>query len=545
MRRQESWVQRVGLGLAVAALFFAAAEGLLRLNGFRYAPPVKVLEVPTVADYIGTYEHYWPTHLTPPGYVWRTEPNTKITDAHGFRRPGVADRKDPAKMRIAFLGGSTTQGGYPAYPERTIRLLNEAAGRQRFEHLNAACSSYSTHQSLLALQRWVLPLKPDVLLVYHGWNDGYLQSDGYSDREKDPLAGDAALAASSALTWLRQWRLTQALGWLVRRLDRTWPRPRVGERAFAENLRHIAEICRREGVPLVLLTRPATRLRPLPALDEMSLTAYERLLGTRDRAAIYTRLHARQNAVIRRIAAAYEHVSLADASAFLDDIQARQRKGAYGDHITIFQRDACHLGDFANQLLAEFLARELSARFAPELEAGISARINSPTYALALAAEFNAALRPWEALYQARKAQTRSTDPEIQARGAALAEEAAANMEFATLFYEGRWGGSAPDFESKIEKLRRCQQLRPTDLGVCLQIFRVCLYVDQLPVAAAAMNLFQPNTLAARYEWLEFVLLSHMAGERHQAAARAAAELLRLNPEHQGARDILDRVRPY
>ena len=156
------------LSVLVPLALLVLAETALRLAGFQYAARMKVLWTPTIAGYDGTFEYRLPTLLDPPGYVWRSQPNTAYTDEYGFRLPALSKEKKPGQIRIAFLGGSTTQGQRHPFAERAIRILNAALNTDRYEALNVGCSSYSSHQSLVALTRWVFDRDPDIVCVYHG-----------------------------------------------------------------------------------------------------------------------------------------------------------------------------------------------------------------------------------------------------------------------------------------------------------------------------------------------------------------------------------------
>ena len=136
--------------VVITAGFFVLVEGFLYATGFKYTPREKIYWRPMITMFEGTRQRNIETRFDYPGYIWRTIPNTPYTDSRGFRRPEVADEKPPGTVRIAFLGGSTTHGGYRPYPERVVALLNDALGEDRYEALNAACSSYSTEARCFA-----------------------------------------------------------------------------------------------------------------------------------------------------------------------------------------------------------------------------------------------------------------------------------------------------------------------------------------------------------------------------------------------------------
>ena len=279
-------LKKLSFSILFTILFFSVIEIALRGLKFQYEPRKKLLWKPTVSGFVGTYEFYIPTHFEPPGYIWVSAPNTPLTDRYGFRRPEIPYAKPPGKIRVAFLGGSTTQGGYRPYPERAIRLLNNAMGTNIYEMLNVACSSYSTHQSLIALKRWVLPRDPDIVVIYHGWNDIMVQSDGFSDHVKDVLLTVNKGPLGRLLSNVRRLRIAQLVGKVVDAADRSWPEQRVPFDRFVSNLKKMVKMCAEKGAHVVIVIRPECQRRPLPPLDEVGQAHYSRMYGTTNREVI-------------------------------------------------------------------------------------------------------------------------------------------------------------------------------------------------------------------------------------------------------------------
>ena len=536
--RTAYFAKRIALAAVVTLAFFGALEGALRAIGFRHTPRQKLLWKPTVAGFTGTYEYYIQTSFAPPGYLWISEPNTLHTDRYGFRKPEIPFQKEPGKYRVAFLGGSTTHGANRPYPERTIRLLNAAAGVNRYEMLNIACSSYSTHQSVMALERWGLPRKPDLVIIYHGWNDANVADDGYADHEKDILvplhgAGDGAPRARRVAA-LRGYHL---LGLLLERLDVRWPRIRVAPDRFERNLEHMARMTRDAHARTMIFTRPSSQRRPLPAISDTAALAYRKAGFPAEPEARYAALHRAYVDIQQRVAARHPHAELFDAYRVLEEIQARKAAGEFGDAIDIFMRDAIHIFEFAEELLAV----ELACAIAPDLAERVRAIAASADYHLALAREFLVDDQVFEAAWHAREA--------IRLAGGAHPEaeetlrRAEANYAFVRLFREGRWGGTDDDFDSKIRKLQQCLAIRPSDFGVCLQIFRVCIYMQRIEHAAAAMASFVPANTNDAYQWLSFTLQSHAAARRWQEAGNTALEILKIRPNDPQALQVVRALR--
>lgn len=531
-------LKKTALSLVMTLLVLGTLEGGLRLIHFQYEPRQKLLWKPTVAGFVGTQEFYIQTEFAPPGYIWVSQPNTPYTDRYGFRRPELPYQKTPGHYRIAFLGGSTTQGGYRPYPERVARLLNSVAGEPRYEALNVGCSSYSTHQSLIALDRWVLPRKPDLVVVYHGWNDQLVQSDGYSDHEKDALM-ETAGTGQDGTSWVRRLYIARLAGRLGAWADRSWPRPRVPLARFEANLGAIATKCAEAGVPLRIVVRPESRAYPLPPYETQALAYYERIYHTTHTPDLYQAIHAGYSAAQRRVAESVPGAAAYDAWATVNRLQERKESGEFGPDVDIWQSDAIHLKPLGEELMAQDMAMAL----VPELKPALEAYVKSAGYWMGLAQEFLREDLPFEAAYSARRAA--EADPAQKEAADALRIQAESLFEFARLFEDGRWGGRDNDFESKLRKLGRCLQIRPSDSGVLTQIFRVCLYSGKPERAADLMKAFQPANAQDQYEWLNMMLHSLLAGQRIGEAGPVAGQLLKMNPQHPQARQVLQYLQTH
>lgn len=89
--------------------------------------------------------------------------------------PGIMVYGDDKEnnFKIAVLGGSTTDGRtsfFKSWPE----LMYEELGKRSFKNItiyNGGVSGYASGQELLKLIRDMLPLKPDMIIVYDGFND--------------------------------------------------------------------------------------------------------------------------------------------------------------------------------------------------------------------------------------------------------------------------------------------------------------------------------------------------------------------------------------
>ena len=105
-------------------------------------------------------------------------PREKSVNSFGFvSTPEIALRKPDNTTRIAFLGGSSTAGtkylsDAETWPWKTTGLLERRTGK-RLEFLNAGLGGYTSFESFGRLWSRIRYFSPDILVVYHGWNELY------------------------------------------------------------------------------------------------------------------------------------------------------------------------------------------------------------------------------------------------------------------------------------------------------------------------------------------------------------------------------------
>lgn len=94
----------------------------------------------------------------------------------GFRGPELELPKPAGRVRIGFLGGSTTfcaetSGDDTTWPALVRDGLAARHPGASLDMVNAGAAAYSSKHSLLNLTHRVAPTGPDVLVIYHGTND--------------------------------------------------------------------------------------------------------------------------------------------------------------------------------------------------------------------------------------------------------------------------------------------------------------------------------------------------------------------------------------
>jgi hypothetical protein len=115
-----------------------------------------------------TYRHI--PHLAAPGWF---RPN-----AFGWRGPEISAARQPNRIRIAFVGASTTIGVYSSrfsHPEIIGYWLNRWAESRhlpyRFETINAARTGVDARSIEAIVRTEVLSVDPDLIVFYEGANN--------------------------------------------------------------------------------------------------------------------------------------------------------------------------------------------------------------------------------------------------------------------------------------------------------------------------------------------------------------------------------------
>jgi hypothetical protein len=103
----------------------------------------------------------------------------KTVNSHGFlSTPEISVDKAEGTVRIVFLGGSSTAGtGHnladaDTWPWQTVAMTRGRV-RLRLDFINAAIGGYSSFESYGRLWSRLRHFAPDIVVVYHGWNEMY------------------------------------------------------------------------------------------------------------------------------------------------------------------------------------------------------------------------------------------------------------------------------------------------------------------------------------------------------------------------------------
>jgi lysophospholipase L1-like esterase len=139
------------------------------------------------------YAHPYTAYAMKPGY---RRGDFENINSLGFRGEEFSAEKPDGVYRVVAIGGSTTFGVYlpwrQSYPYYLQQTLRERLGTDAVEVINAGMTGSTTAESLHRLFTQILPLQPDMVVVYHAYNDLFprvfdnYQEDYYHWRKSDP-----------------------------------------------------------------------------------------------------------------------------------------------------------------------------------------------------------------------------------------------------------------------------------------------------------------------------------------------------------------------
>ncbi len=92
----------------------------------------------------------------------------------GFNGPDFHYKKPPNTLRVACLGGSTTERGYPAVT--AYQLQHYFGDSIRVEVQNFGVSGWTSANSVVNFILNVRSYHPDYVLIHHGWNESRVRN---------------------------------------------------------------------------------------------------------------------------------------------------------------------------------------------------------------------------------------------------------------------------------------------------------------------------------------------------------------------------------
>lgn len=205
------WYRKTAFSLAVVIVFFAVIESILTAVDFKFEMPAIIFEGKNEFGGIEVNHTVPDTEL-----LYRFKPGDYFSgrqiNTMGFREREVNPVKREGSVRVICMGDSVTAQGLPGYSEYLNELLAaKPPTDQSWEAFNMGVHGYSIQQGLILFRRQVRQLKPDVVTVYFGWNDHWLEAQS----DDMMMAVRVSPVVGKIFDRLREKRTFMALHWLI------------------------------------------------------------------------------------------------------------------------------------------------------------------------------------------------------------------------------------------------------------------------------------------------------------------------------------------
>lgn len=256
------------------------------------------------------------------------EDGQKVTGTKVFGNPN-------AKLKIVTLGGSTTDSGLSSFPSWSELFAGKLAA-SGFDVcvICAGCVSYQSSQEFIKLVRDILPMHPDIVISYTGYNDAchdnteYPFLHPYQIRFFQSIAGQAKEDIPSMNPWneTHNYVLGMQNGFSV------WEE-------FEKNIRCMGAVCRENGI------RYYAFLQPCMAIKEM-----EGNLNSSEKEWILN-----MEIDTRRKEAFQEFYGQRRNGSFLTDLT-----GIFNQRDVYL--DWCHVTEEGNRIIADVILEELKRK---------------------------------------------------------------------------------------------------------------------------------------------------------------------------------------
>ncbi len=278
------------------------------------------------------------------------------TNGLGLRSPSISSAKPADTLRVAVIGASTAQGAYARTNEDTFvyrlgKLLERSHPATHIEVINAGIAGYGLTEQRRMLEKIVLPLQPDIVIAYSGFNDfAEYCRDQTGETDGLPRARRVGLPLIEPPSWLLAIDVIRK-NTVSLRSSATDKKPYRSAEAldltpYKRKLDDFFEVAKRGNVKLVFATNARAFRRDQPEAEQLALSETARYYNPCfDLAGLHT-LHDRHNAAI---------------------LEATRRHGAHSvplhDLIPGGRRyfvDANHFSDEGEKSAAEHLHRFLN-----------------------------------------------------------------------------------------------------------------------------------------------------------------------------------------
>ncbi|MBT3317705.1 SGNH/GDSL hydrolase family protein [bacterium] len=166
-------LKKIILSIISISIGLLLTEGFLRVTGYGEIDPQMRFDMNTKAalqkgQFVSDKELFW---KLPGGNI--SQFDRAINAVHPDRQVPYSDKK-----KVLVLGDSCSRLSIKTLPYSAM-LQEKMPDAVVY---NASVPGYSSHQGLLWLKKQLLQLKPDIVVVYFGWNDHW-RTTGTTDKQ--------------------------------------------------------------------------------------------------------------------------------------------------------------------------------------------------------------------------------------------------------------------------------------------------------------------------------------------------------------------------
>jgi lysophospholipase L1-like esterase len=274
----------------------------------------------------------------------------------GLRSPEIPVAHPPHGLRVAVIGASSVMGAAErdnehTFPAQLESLLRNAMPGKRIDVINAGIAGYSLSDERVMLERRIAPLRPDLVILYTGFNDfaSYCRGSGRTDAPTLPML--------SVPNWWLSYELLKKNTTALRAGQASGLRRNVlaiDLEAYRIQVEQLVASGQRLGVRLIMLTNARSFRREQPINEQLRLSSMARYYTPCFDLEGLHNLWDRHNQVL---------VSVAQAHGV--DVLELDRMLPGGD--TYFS-GANHFTEAGDQLVAQIIARFLLQQHLAESE---------------------------------------------------------------------------------------------------------------------------------------------------------------------------------
>jgi len=274
----------------------------------------------------------------------------------GFRGKEFKKEKEKGIFRIIALGDSCTFGvgaEGTTYPEILEKKLNTS--NIKYQVINAGVPAYTSSQAFLYLRNELINYKPDLILVYIGWNNIWTYKNPGANTAHSPLVRKISRTLSKSLSFalLRNYIINPTRGnpkfskKEIAKKDSTEGLFKQKIIIFKEDISKMIRLAKMSNSRIILLTLPTVIRKEMREKDMLKFTL---AITWTEGYEIFLEMQVKFNEAIKEIGN-NENIEVVDLDYFFDNLQLDEVKGLF--------KDAIHPNENGLSFIAQHLSQKI------------------------------------------------------------------------------------------------------------------------------------------------------------------------------------------